>query len=355
VAKKQLNVAVIGLGMGRAHLNDYINNPDARPVALCDLDAERLADMSDKADLPADACYTDYKKLLADASELELDAVSVALPNALHAPVTLAALKAGLHVLCEKPMAMKAAEARKMKAQADQAGRILMINFSFRFRAQSMALKKIVEDGSVGDLYYGRTVWHRRRGMPKFGGWFGQKELSGGGPIIDLGVHRMDLAMWLMGCPRPVTVSASTYNVIGAQEAKRQGKKFDVEDLGCALIRFESGATLILEASWAGFSEKKEDMVTQLWGTRGGIVQRNVGQGYDFEAKLFREEGQALWSCDLQQPLGSCPSAYEEFVSACLEEREPIATAQHGINVQEILDAVYKSAQSGKEVRITRK
>jgi predicted dehydrogenase len=355
VAKKSLNIAVIGLGMGKGHLRDYSGNPNARPVALCDLNTSLAEAQAAEASISTEACYSDYKKLLADASRLELDAVSVALPNALHAPVTLAALKAGLHVLCEKPMAMKAAEARKMKAQADQAGKVLMINFSFRFRPQSMALKKIVEEGAVGDLYYGRTVWHRRRGMPKFGGWFGRKELSGGGPIIDLGVHRMDLAMWLMGCPRPVTVSASTYNVIGAQEAKKQGKKFDVEDLGCALIRFETGATLILEASWAGFSEKREDMVTQLWGTKGGIVQRNVGQGYEFEAKLFREEGEALWSCDLQQPLGSCPSAYEEFVSACLEQREPIATAQHGINVQEILDAVYKSARMGKEVRITRK
>jgi predicted dehydrogenase len=352
VAKKQLNVAVIGLGMGKGHLRDYVANMDARPVAICDLDQARLAQQGAEADLPDEARYTDYRELLADAGKLELDAVSVALPNALHAPVTLAALQAGLHVLCEKPMAMTADDARKMKAAADKAGKVLMINFSFRFRPQSMSLKRIVESGAVGDLYYGRTVWHRRRGMPKFGGWFGQKKHSGGGPIIDLGVHRMDLAMWLMGCPKPVSVSASTYNVIAAQEAARQGKSFDVEDLGCALIRFDSGATLILEASWAGFSEKKEDMVTQLWGTGGGIIQRNVGQGYDFEAKLFRQEGQALWSCDMQQTLEGCPSAYQEFVSACLENREPIATAQHGINVQEILDAVYQSAAEGKEVRI---
>ena len=227
-----------------------------------------------------------------------------------------------------------------------------MINFSFRFTDQSQALKRAVDAGAVGDVYFVRTVWHRRRGIPGFGGWFGQKKLSGGGPVIDLGVHRLDLAMWLMGNPRPVTVSASTFDVIASRIARRQKKAFDVEDLGCALIRFDNGATLILEASWAGFSEKGEDMVTQIYGSKGGIIQRNVGEGYSFEARIFTENAGALWESRLQQPIVWARSPYEEFVDAVLDGREPPATGRHGLDVQLILDAIYKSSAVGREIRI---
>ncbi|MFP4355137.1 MAG: Gfo/Idh/MocA family protein [Phycisphaerae bacterium] len=354
-ANGPVNVAVIGLGIGRNHLKSYLSNPQANVVGICDADPKKLMAVAADTGIDEDACFTDYKDLLARADSLDLQAVSVALPNFLHAPVTKAAFQAGCHVLCEKPIAMTAAQGRQMIAAGKKAGRTLMINLSFRYTAQSRALKRAVEEGLVGDIYYGRTVWHRRRGLPGFGGWFGQRDKSGGGPIIDLGVHRLDLAMWLMGNPRPVTVSASTYNVIGAAEAKKQGKAFDVEDLGGALIRFDNGATLILEASWAGFAEKREDMVTQLWGTEGGLAQRNVGEGYDFEALLFQEKGQSLWSSKLQQPMGPCPSAYEEFIEAIMENRKPLSPGEHGLDVQLILDAIYKSAAAGKEVRIPKK
>ena len=353
--KKTLNVAVIGLGMGRNHLQGYATASRCRPVAICDVDAARLAEHGDKHGIPADRRFADYKKLLAKASGLGLDAVSVALPNVFHAPVTIAAFKAGLHVLCEKPMAMNARLGRQMLAAAQKANRKLMINLSYRFNPQSQALKRVVDSGALGDIYFGRTAWHRRRGLPRFGGWFGHKDMAGGGPVIDLGVHRLDLALWLMGNPRPVTVSGSAYNVIGARLAKEQGLRFDTEDLGCALIRFDNGATLLLEASWAGYTEKREDMVTQLLGTKGGLVQRNVGEGYDFEARLFTEENGSLWNTQLQQTHVPCPNAYQDFVDACLDGREPLATGQHGLDVQLILDAIYKSAETGREVRISHK
>ncbi|MFP3937947.1 MAG: Gfo/Idh/MocA family protein, partial [Phycisphaerae bacterium] len=337
---KTLKLAVIGLGIGRNHLKDYQGYDRSEVVAVCDKNAGRLKERGQAAGVPAERCYNDYKKLLRDAKELGLDAVSVAVPNALHAPVTVAAAKAGLHVLCEKPMAMNAREARRMMRTADEAGTKLMINFSFRFTDQSQALKRLAESGAVGDIYYGRTVWHRRRGLPGFGGWFGQKELAGGGPIIDLGVHRLDLALWLMGNPKPVTVSASTYGAIGPKLAKKQRKKFDVEDLGCALVRFDNDATLIVEASWAGFSEKKEDMVTQLWGTTGGIIQRNLAEGYTFEALAYSEKDGALWESRLQQPLEKSPSAYRAFVDAVLDDTPLPAPAEHGLGVQLILDAI---------------
>ena len=350
-----LNVAVIGLGIGRHHLKGVHDYARSRAVAICDKDEARLDEFRRLYGFAEDQCFTDYRKLTAKAKALQIDAVCVALPNVLHAPVSNAAFKAGCHVLCEKPMAMNAREAKAMLAAAKRAGRTLMVDLSYRFTPHSQALKRVVDSGALGEIYYGRTVWHRRRGLPKFGGWFGQKTLSGGGPIIDLGVHRLDLAMWLMGNPRPVAVSGSAYNAIGKRLAAEQDKEFNVEDLGCALIRFENGATLILEASWAGYSEKREDMVTQLWGTKGGLVQRNVGEGYDFEARLFTEQGDTLWNSQLQQTLAPCPSAYQEFVDACLDRREPLATGEHGLAVQLILDAIYKSAASGREVRVPKR
>jgi predicted dehydrogenase len=352
VAKDRVNVAVIGLGMGRHHLKDYHANPRSRAVAICDVDTSRLAQFAAECRIPQENCFTDYRRLLAAARRLELDAASVALPNALHAPVSIAALNAGLHVLCEKPMAMNVRQAQAMLHAARRNRRRLMINFSYRFMPQTQSLKSYIAGGAIGEVYYGRTAWYRRRGLPGLGGWFGQKALSGGGPIIDLGVHRIDMAMWLMGSPKPAAVSASTYNVIGARVAREQGKAFDVEDIGGAFIRFEGGATLIAEASWAGFTQKREEMITQLLGTKGGILQSNVNETYEFDARIFTEHDGALWESKLQQGLATCPTAYQEFVNAILEGRESIAPGEHGLAVQQILDAIYKSAATGREVRI---
>ncbi len=352
MGKDHLNVAVIGLGMGRHHLKSYCDYSRSRAVAICDVDAARLAQFAAECRIPSDACFTDYRAMLARAKELALDAASVALPNALHAPVTIDCLRAGLHVLCEKPMAMNVRQAKAMLEAARKAGKRLMINFSYRFMPQTRALKSVVDSGAIGEIYYGRTAWYRRRGLPGFGGWFGQKKLSGGGPIIDLGVHRIDMAMWLMGNPAPTAVTASTYNPIGARIAREQGKVFDVEDIGGAFIRFQNGATLIAEASWAGFTQKREEMITQLLGTKGGILHSNVNETYEFEARVFTEHDGALWETKLQQGLAPCPSAYQEFVDACLDGRETIAPGEHGLAVQQVLDAIYKSAATGREVRI---
>jgi predicted dehydrogenase len=349
-----LNVAVIGLGMGQSHINGYKNSPGANVAAICDTNEKRLAEVAQKFAIPADHCYTDWKKLLRDAGKLDLSGVSVALPNFLHAPVTLAAFGAGLNVLCEKPMAMSATQAKAMLGASRKSRKKLMINFSYRFTEQSQALKRYVDSGALGDIYFGRTAWHRRRGLPGLGGWFGIKEFSGGGPIIDLGVHRLDLVMWLMGNPRPLTVSGSTFGVVGPRVAREQGKKFDVEDLGCALIRFDNGATIILEASWAGLSEKAEDQVTQLWATKGGIIQRNINDAYQYEARIYTENHGTLWETRLQQTTTPTPSACGEFISAIQENREPSASGQHGLDVQNILDAIYKSSATGKEIKIAR-
>ena len=342
----RMKMAVIGLGMGRGHARGYHSHPQADLVAICDPDESRLRDVQAELDVPR--IYTDAEAMFAAE---DLDGVSIAVPNKFHAPLTIAALRHGLHVLCEKPMAMTVKEAEAMNAAATRAGRNLMINFSFRFTDASYALKKQVDAGVVGDIYFGRSVWHRRRGMPRFGGWFGIKEMSGGGPLIDLGVHRLDLALWLMGYPDPIAVSGSTYNRIAGPLAKEERKAFDVEDLACGLVKFANGATLILEASWALNQQEREHMTTNLYGDRGGLVHRNVGGGYDFTAEIFTDEGGDQFTKKLDWRTGTTPSSYHEFVDSIIDRRPPMATGEQGWKVMKILQGIYKSAATGREVR----
>ncbi|MDA0990701.1 MAG: Gfo/Idh/MocA family oxidoreductase, partial [Verrucomicrobia bacterium] len=277
--KRTLKVGIVGVGMGRNHIPGFQKHPGSTVVALADPNAARMKEVGDKAGV-----NHHYPSLDAMLNAEKLDIVSIATPNFLHAPLTIQALEAGCHVACEKPMAMNAQEAEEMLAVARRVNRRIMINFSYRFTDASRALRLVVDKGTLGDIYYGRTMWLRRRGMPGFGGWFGQKAKSGGGPLIDLGVHRLDLALWLMGYPKPTWVMGSTYNHLASEAAAAEGKAFDVEDLAAGMIKFENGATLDLAASWAGHIQEAELMETRLLGTRGGLVQRNRNGKYEFEA-----------------------------------------------------------------------
>jgi len=344
--RRRLRVGVVGLGMGSVHVEGYQEDGRAEVVALCDVEAARLEKVGRKYGVAE--LFTDAGEMFRKA---RLDAVSIATPNTFHAPLTIGAFRRGLHVLCEKPMAMTVREAQRMLEAGKKARRNLMINFSYRFSDMSYALKQQVEAGVVGDIYFGRTVWHRRRGVPGFGGWFGQKELAGGGPLIDLGVHRLDLALWLMGYPDPVSVTGATHSVIASKMARKQRKKFSVEDLGCGLVKFANGATLMVEASWALNINEPEHMVTLLCGTKGGLVQKNVGGGYEFAAEVYTEEGGNLYTKTLDEALTPAPSAYSEFVSSILEKRQPMATGEEGLKVMKILEGIYRSAKTGREVR----
>jgi predicted dehydrogenase len=342
-----IRVGVIGLGMGRHHIAAYQSHPQARVVAIADLDEDRLRQIGDQYDVAAR--YASAEEMLAQEA---LDVVSVATPNATHEPLTIAALEAGCHVLCEKPMAMNADEARAMLAAAGKAGKRLMINFSYRFTEQSQALKDRVDAGELGEIYFARTVWHRRRGLPKFGGWFGQKALSGGGPLIDLGVHRLDLALWLMGYPQPEWVMARTYNPIATALAEREGVPYDVEDLAVGLITFANGATLEIEASWAANIKERELMETRLFGTAGGLVQRNLNETYEFEAELYVERDGAHYDMKLHAPPRRRLSAMAHLVESIVNDTPHTATGAEGLLVTQILDAIYDSASRGEPVRI---
>ncbi len=343
---KKLRMGVVGTGMGRAHMNGYKSHPHTELVAICDLDEERLAATAEE--MGVRDIYSDSRHFFRRAG---LDGVSIAVPNKLHAPLTIDALGCGLHVLCEKPMATTVREAERMQAAAERAGKNLMINFSFRFTEASYALKQQVETGAIGDIYFGRSVWHRLRGIPGFGSWFTDRDMAGGGPLIDLGVHRLDLALWLMGYPEPVAVSGSVYDFLAQKEAKKERKKYTVEDLGCGLVKFANGATLILEASWALNIDEPEHMLTTLYGTKGSIVQRNIKGGYEFIAELNTEENGNFFTKKLTRRAAPSPSAYHEFVDSILAKRAPEATGAEGLKVMKILEGIYKSAATGREVR----
>ncbi len=344
----KLKVGIIGLGMGGAHVNGFRTHPEAEVVAVADTDAKRLEDRGRK-EFKIPNCYLSAEEML---KKEKLDIVSVVTPNKFHRPLTLAALESGAHVLCEKPMAMNAKEAEDMCAAAKKAKKRLMINFSFRFSPQSYAMKKEIETGALGDIYFARTQWLRRRGMPGFGGWFGTKALSGGGPLIDLGVHRLDLALWFMGYPKPSWVMAGAYNHIASRIAKEQGKTYDVEDFAAGFIQFKNGATLELEASWAGNIKERELMETRLLGTKGGMLQRNLNEGYDFEAEFYLEKNGCQYDMKLHPPVPAAHCSMYHFVDSIVAGKPHTATAEEGLTVMKLLDAIYESAAKKRPVEI---
>lgn len=345
---KKLRVGIIGLGIGKVHINGYRQHENVQVVAIADIDSEKLSKMGKEFNIAS--LYESGKEMI----DIEKpDIVSIAVPNKFHKDLSIYALEHGCHVLCEKPMAMNSEEALEMEKVSIETGKRLMINFSYRFNVQSQALKKQVENGILGDIYNGRTSWHRRRGLPGFGGWFGKKELAGGGPLIDLGVHRLDLALWLMDYPEPEWVLCSTNNHIARAEAIKQNKVFTVEDFASGMIKFKNGTSLSIEASWAGNIKEAELMETRLWGTEGGLVQRNLNGGYEFEAEIFTEQDGSHFDMKLNNTSNKEYSSMYHFSDAILNDIEHPASAREGVVVMKLLDALYESADTGKPVLIS--
>ena len=342
-----VSVAIIGLGLGRYFINELKDYAAAEITALVDLDATRLTEANALLSKPA-ATFGDYHEML---RTVRPELVFVCLPNFLHKQVTIDCLEAGSAVLCEKPMAMTVAECVEMRDAAQRTDGWLGIDLSYRFHGASIACHDLVASGALGDIYHGYTTWRRRDGIPGFGGWFGQKKLSGGGPLIDLGVHRLDLAMWLMGDVKPVSVSGAAHHKIGVPRAEAQGKAFDVEDLAAGFIRFDGGQSLVFEISWAGLEANKEPMETRILGTQGGLTQHNGGQGYTTHATYTTNVAGHLSVGDLSYD-GNPKHAVQVAVDCVAEKRPFPVTAADGIRVQQVLNALYESASTGQEVRI---
>jgi predicted dehydrogenase len=298
----------------------------------------------------------------------QIDAVSIGLPNYLHAQVTLAAFQAGKHVLCEKPLATSAEEALAMVDAAKRAAKTLMVCFNYRFREDARWLKQLEGDGRLGRVYYARSGWSRNRGIPRLGGWFTQKALSGGGPLIDLGVHILDLTLWLMGYPKAVAVSGATFAEFGPRDLKTFPGRlslpltqaaaptkvtFDVEDLAAGFIRFENGAALSIETSWASHTRAgKDDYYVTLFGTEGGC-ELYVPNYADRDTLTYYTEvgGEPVTiKPEVVTHGGGHALAVDHFVNCLRSGRSPEASGEQGLALMQIIDALYESARSGHEV-----
>ena len=335
---RKVRLGIIGVGWpGREHLKGLKTCADAEIVALCDLDDSLLKDVAKQYEI--ERTYADYRELLKAKG---IDAVSVCLPNFLHCPVTVDALKSGKHVICEKPPALNAQEAQKMAKAAEEAGKVLMYALVMRFGEAAKLVKDYVTKGELGDIYFGKAGYVRRRGIPiGKGGWFVDKARSGGGALIDIGVHALDCVWWLMGSPKPVSVLGSAYSKFGHTVPK--GVKYDVDDAAFGLIKFENGATLYLEATWA--LNLEGGGFTQIAGTKGG-AQLNPLLLY------MERDGVTL---DVK-PTVPDKSAFAgevcHFVECILSGKKPIASADQGVMLMQMLDGIYESERTGKEVRL---
>ncbi len=356
MTEKKLRVGVIGAGVGRAHAEGYKGNPRVELVAIAGLDTLRVEALA--AEFGAPQTFREYQEMLAAP---EIDAVSICVPNSLHAPVTLDALKAGKHVLVEKPIARSAAEGQAMIDAAAAADKVLMVSFNHRQRNDVQWLRSYIESGALGEVYYAKAYWMRRQGIPGIGSWFVSKEAAGGGPLIDLGVHVLDIVMFLLGEPKPTAVSANTYAKFGPRGLKGWGWKqstgtsvtYEVEDLATAFIRLEGGATLLLEASWATHSSAGDDYGVVLYGTEGGAELTIKNYGHENTVRLFTDAAGLPTDTAPRIPKGgSHAQVIDRFVAAILDGGPRIPSAEDGLARAKVIDATYLSASEGREVAI---
>jgi predicted dehydrogenase len=348
--KTRFNVAVIGTGaIGQEHIASFQQHPAATVVALAEVSAVRAREAADKYGIRE--VVSDYRDLLA---RQDIDVVSIALPNYLHGIVALEALRAGKHVMLEKPMTTHAREGAKLVAEARKRKRLFMVGQNQRFTADVQTARRLVEIGALGEVYHAKAVACRRAGIPRIGSWFTQRKYSGGGCIYDIGVHALDRTLYLLGEFDAVAVSGKTYAKMGPRGLGggtwgkgeiAPGKPFDVCDLAVALIRLKSGRTVLLEVSWAAHQETPGIDYTQLFGTEAGLSLPPL--------KVFRE-GKLGYETDLIRHLPNIVDSNRmvHFIDVLLGRAEPHVKPAESLAVQKILDAIYASAASGREVRI---
>jgi len=309
--------------------------------------------------------YRDAAEMLAGCPEI--DAVSVILPNKFHCPVALQTLKAGRHVFCEKPPALNAAEALEMKAAAEEAGKTLMFNFNNRARPESRAMMDYILDGTVGEINSAQAKWIRRNGIPGFGGWFTNKALSGGGPLIDL-LHMVDLAFYFMGCPEPEHVLATTFNDFITDKNFKGPWGIpdvvdgvtDVENATHGFVKFRTGQVLSFQASWAEMVEREEVSVVFQGKKSGGMVRRLFGRdGIDDTAidtaELYTQEhGRPVnrrLVTEADPAMGRERSA-ANFIRAIEGREAPLNSPAQALMLMKIIDAAYESSSTGRPVEI---
>lgn len=350
----KIKIGIIGSGsISGVHIAGYKALNDVELYAVCDIDKEKAERVAKVNDIPH--VFTDFNEML---KLDELDAVSVCTWNNAHASASVAALRAGKHVLCEKPMAMNLKQALEMEQAAAESGKLLMIGFVRRYGNDCRVLKDFIDKDMMGEIYYAKASYLRRAGYP--GGWFGDKEKSGGGPLIDLGVHVIDLVRYLMGRPKMKSVTGVTFSKLGSRghikdrggytsSDKSKGNKFNVEDLAVAMIKFDNGAVLNVETSFS-LNLKSDSGNIELFGTKAGAK-------LDPKLEFYTEQNEYLVDVI---PSGNTALSFQglfegeiaHFVD-CIKNGVPcISPAEDGVELMRIIDAIYESAETGREIII---
>ena len=358
---QELRVGVVGIGWaGQQHLKAYEALDGVSIVSLAGMEQELRDSLQAEYSIPN--AFADWKDMLEHGG---LDAVSVAVPTFLHAPIAVAALERGIHVLSEKPIARNAAEGQAMVDAARKAGRVLDVAFNHRRRGDIQALKGVIDDGGLGRPYYAKASWLRRSGIPTLGSWFTNPELAGGGPLADIGVHALDYALHLLGEPKVVAVSAATHSELGPQgrgggkeySALASAHAFEVEDFASAFLRLEGGGTLLIEASWATYRETDDLLDFTVYGTDGGAELKVQGAPFPAVGQLRVFTDKDGESADYVPPVlpGRAHDAVlEDFITA-VRGGEAVWGEHDGslaLYRAQIIDACYQSALEQREVRL---
>ncbi len=356
----KFRVGIIGVGFigTLKHLEGLAGNADlCDVVAICDLDLSRAEKAKAKYGSADSYVTTDYREVLADAS---IDVVYVCTWNVSHCEITCAALEAGKHVMCEKPMAVTGEDARKMVETARRTGKKLTIGYQNRLRQDAQFIRGAVDAGELGEIYVAKAHAVRRRGVPTWG-VFTDKEKQGGGPLIDIGTHALDLALWYMGNYEVESVTGSVYEKLRDKPEGNPGggwdpATFSVEDSAFGYIRLKNGATIFLEAAWALNVKDPREAAVTLIGTDGGAEIEHHGKGYEASLNKVLAGRMVVSEPNASSPgsegftaLGTAET--KQWLEALRDGTDPVVLPEQACVVTEILEAIYASSASGEPVR----
>ncbi len=358
----KLTVGVVGAGgMADYHVEGF-RMAGAEVVAIADFNTQRAKAFAEAQNIKQ--IFSSLKEMIESAKP---DAVSIITPNKFHKPLVLEALQAGVHVFCEKPPALNAAEVLEMKEMSVKSKKTLMFNFNNRARPESQAMMNYINNGKVGQINSCQAIWKRRTGIPGFGGWFTTKALSGGGPVIDL-LHMLDLGLYFMGYPEPEYVLAQTFNDFITDKSFKgpwgipdvADGVTDVESACHGFIRFKSGQVMTIQTSWAEMIKREEVSVTFQGQKAGGMVQRLFGIDGDDSTSLdtcemyMQEAGNRINQSiitEKDEAMGRKNSA-ANFIRSLQGEADPLNNIDEAVKLMKIIDAIYESASQCKPVKI---
>ena len=354
-----VNVGIIGCGgiANGKHMPALSKVANVRMVAFCDIIVERAEAAAKQYGTPDAKVYTDYKELLKDES---IEVVHVLTPNREHAELTIDALHAGKHVMCEKPMAKTAADAKRMLDAAKETGKKLTIGYQHRQKAESRYAKEYIDTGALGEIYYANCYAVRRRGTPNWGVFLNEEE-QGGGPIIDIATHSLDLTLYLMNNYEPEMVVGKTHKALEHPEAgniwgDNGVSTTPLEEAACAFIRMKNGATIMLETSWAlNTAEPIAEGSCVLCGSKAGLSLKNdrlVTNKVELNRPVVTHVDTSVGGVAFYSGAAGSPAEVEaaNWIKAVVEDTDPVVKPEQAYVVSQILEAIYESSKTGKAV-----